>query len=152
RRVLIAWLRPRLLRRLAGASPIPPRADARHTLVIALDHVDRLAQAGLRGGDADLARLEPALRRHPHAVVAPHARAPGDLLRLPGVGIDHAAAPAILDHESRRAVRVERGHLVVDVAAHSDADPALNAKVVALADVVEAVKLDHDMMRGVAAS
>src|SRR5262249_57624487 len=109
-----------------------------HALIIALDHIDRLAQAGLRGGDADFARLEAALRGHPHAVMAPHARAPGHLLRLPSVGIDHAAAPAILDHESRRPVPLEPGHLLVDVAAHGDADPAFDAEreVVALAYVV----------------
>src|SRR5207302_8875554 len=65
--------------------------------------------------DADLARFDAALGRHPHAVVTPDARAEGHLLRLPVVGIDDAAAPAVLDHEAGRRVGIERGHLVVDV-------------------------------------
>src|SRR5262245_66574207 len=83
------------LRRLAAQDAIPPGADAGHELVVALDHVDRLAQAARRGRDADRARLGALFGRHPQTVVSPHARAPGDLLRPPIVDVDHAPAPAI---------------------------------------------------------
>src|SRR5262249_37084063 len=93
-----------LLRRLAPHHAIPPGADARRGLVIAFDHIHRLAQAGRGGLDADRARLGPLFRRHPQTVVAPHARAPGDLFRLPAVDVNDAAAPAVLHHESRRRI------------------------------------------------
>src|SRR6476619_3490231 len=83
------------LRRFAAQHAVPPRADPGRELVVALEHVHRLAQTGGGGADTHLARLDPLLRRHPHAVVAPHAGAPGDLLRLPIVDVDHAAAPAV---------------------------------------------------------
>src|SRR5215475_7554245 len=145
---------PRLLRRFTGTCCVPPRTDARHALVIAFDHVHRLAQTGGRRRDPDLARLDAALGRHPHAIVAPQARAPGDFLLLPVLGIYHAPAPAIFDHEARWAVGIKRGHLVVDVPAERDADASLDAerKVVALADIVEIVELDHQMMHGIAPS
>src|SRR6266540_6069806 len=106
-----------LLRRLAAQHAIPPGADAGHELVVALDHVGRLAQARRRGRDADRAGFGALFGGHPQTVVPPHARPPGDLLRLPIVDVDHAPAPAILDNESGRRVRVERGDLVVDVPA-----------------------------------
>src|SRR5262245_58779431 len=93
------------LRRLAAQDAIPPRTDAGHGLVVALDHVDRLAQPACRGRDTDRAGLGALFWGHPETVVAPHARAPGNLLRLPIVDVDHAPAPAVLDHESGRRVR-----------------------------------------------
>src|SRR5262252_6921640 len=142
-----------LLRGLAPHHAIPPGADAGCELVIALDHVDRLAQASRRGLDADRARLGALLRRHPQPVVAPHARAPGDLFRPPPLDVDDSSAPAVLHHESRRRIRIERGDLVVDVPAQRDADAAFLAQrqIVALPDVVEAEELHHQMMGGAAA-
>ena len=74
-------------------------------------------------------------------------------MRLPIVDVDHAPAPAILDHESGRRVRVERSDLVVDVAAQRDPDSVFFAEgqIVALPHVVEAVELHHQMVGGAAA-
>src|SRR5262249_27824950 len=140
------------LRRLAARDRIPPRAHARHEPVIALDHVDRLAQAARCAGDANVAGLDALFRGEPHALVPPHARAPGDFFRLPIVEVAAATAPAVFDHEAGRRIGVERGDLVVDVAAERGADAALLAEreIIALPDVVEAVELDHQMVRGVA--
>src|SRR5688572_2358146 len=91
-----------LLRRLAPKHAIPPGTDARCELVVALDHVDRLAQPGRGGFDADRARLGALFGAHPQPVVAPHARAPGHFFGLPVVDVDDAPAPAVFDHESRR--------------------------------------------------
>src|SRR3954471_23834291 len=75
---------------------IPPGTDAGHAIVVALQHLHRLAQARFGGFDAELTRLLALLRRHPFAVVAPQARAVLALERLPAVVIDHLAAPAVL--------------------------------------------------------
>src|SRR6266540_1868801 len=125
---------PTLLGCFAADDAVPPGAHTGRELVVALDHVDRLAQPGRGGADAQLARLDAFLRGHPHAVVAPHAGTPGDFLGLPIVDVDDASAPAVLDHESGRRVRVERGDLVVDVAAERHANAAFLAErqVVAL--------------------
>src|SRR5947209_5949521 len=47
---------------------IPPGTDAGHAVVVAFQHLHRLAQPRLRGLDAELARLFALLRRHPFAV------------------------------------------------------------------------------------
>src|SRR4029077_21283554 len=82
----------------------------------------------------------------PGAVVAPHARAFLALRRLPGGDVDRARAPAVFDHEGGRRPAVERRDEIAGVAAERDADTAFLAErqIVALADVVEAVKLHHD--------
>ncbi len=142
-----------LLRRLTACDGVPPGAHAGHLVVVAVDHVDRLAQPGGGGLDANGACLDALLRRHPHAVVPPHAGTPGDLLAVPVVHVDHTAAPAVFHHEAGRRVRIEGGDLVVDVAAERDADTAFLAErqVIALAHVVEIVELDHQMVGGAAA-
>src|SRR5262249_3744213 len=48
---------------------VPPGADAGHGIVIARDHLDRLALTVLGGLDAELARFLLLFRRHPAALV-----------------------------------------------------------------------------------
>src|SRR5262249_23922552 len=93
-------LSPALFRRLSPHHAIPPGADAGGGLVMAHDDVHRLAPAARGGLDADRARLGALVRCHPQPVVAPHARPPGDLFRLPAVHVDDTSAPAVLHHES----------------------------------------------------
>src|SRR5262249_40979529 len=82
---------------------IPPRTRAGLQLVISFHHLHRYPRSRLRGPDAHVARLGAAFGRQPRAVMPPQARAFGALVRRPGVGIDAAPAPAVLDQEVRRA-------------------------------------------------
>src|SRR5258708_23758447 len=81
---------------------VPPRADVAGELVIAFHHVERQAIALLGVGNAKLARLVALLVVEPVALVAPQARALGDDLGRPGLGVVAAAAPAVFEHELRR--------------------------------------------------
>src|SRR5438270_7834853 len=73
---------------------VPPGAHARGELVIALDHLYRLADAVLGQGDPHRARLGPLVGREPRTVVTPQAGPTRDFCRNPGARIDRAAAPA----------------------------------------------------------
>src|SRR5207253_2256484 len=84
---------------------------------------------------------------------APHslfALAPSDRRR--GRVKGDAAAPAILDHETRRGVGIERSHLVIDVTAERGAYAPLFAQreVIALSYIVQAEKLYHQVVGGIA--
>src|SRR5829696_3218583 len=118
---------------------IPPGTGAGLKLVISFDHLHRNAGAGLRRLDAHGARLGAAFRRKPRAIVAPQARPLGALVRRPGLKIDGAATPAILDEKIGRAPGIERRHVVVDVTAERGADHLglPQRQIVGLADVVE---------------
>src|SRR5919197_4748165 len=96
---------------------VTPRAGAGHHLVIAFDHLHWPTITTLGERVAVGAGLLALLRRQPGAVVAPHARAFLALRRLPGRRIDHAAAPAVLDHEVGRRPGVERSEIIAGVAA-----------------------------------
>src|SRR4051794_2664486 len=61
--------------RLLRLHLVPPRTDAGHAVVVAVEHLHRLAQPRFGGLDAEQARFLALLRRHPAAVVAPKARA-----------------------------------------------------------------------------
>src|SRR6516164_9677184 len=86
----------------------PTRADAGHEIVIAGDHLHRLALAVLGGLDAEPARVLLLFRRHPAPLVPPQARAELALERLPGAVVDQLAAPAVLDQKARGVPGVER--------------------------------------------
>src|ERR1051325_7648558 len=77
-----------------GGGGVPPRADVAGELVVAFHHVERQAIALLGVGDAKLARLVALLLVEPVALVTRQARALGDDLGLPVLGVDRAAAPA----------------------------------------------------------
>src|SRR5947207_9926108 len=81
-----------------GGGGVPPRADVARQLVIAFHHVERQAIALLGVGNAQLACLVALLFVEPVALVAPQARALGDDLGRPVLGVDGAAAPAIFEH------------------------------------------------------
>src|SRR5262249_55994704 len=85
--------RRRLFRALfssfAAHDAVPPRTDALHQLVIAVDHVDRLAQAGGGCLHANGTRPDPLLRGHPEAIVPPHAGTPAAFLPLPVLPLHH---------------------------------------------------------------
>src|SRR5262245_16649314 len=127
---------------------VPPGADAGHAIVIALDHLHRLALAVLRGLDAEQSRLLLLLGRHPAPLVTPQAGAELALERLPGVVVDHLPAPAVFHQKARWIPGVERGHVIAGVAAERDADALgiAEREIVALADVVEAKKLHHHVV------
>src|SRR5947207_4567597 len=76
---------------------VPPGADAGHEIVVAGDHLDRLALTVLGGLDAQPARLLLLFRRHPTPLMTPQAWTKFALERLPGGVVDELAAPAVLD-------------------------------------------------------
>src|SRR5262245_65346728 len=121
---------------------VPPGAHARHEIVIARDHLDRLALAVLGGLDAELARFLLLFRRHPAPLVTPQARAEFALERLPGAVVDELAAPTVLDQKARRVPCVERGDVIAGMAAERDADAlgVTEREIVALAHIVAAVE------------
>src|SRR6516162_890918 len=127
---------------------VPPGADAGHEIVIAREHLDRLALAVLGGLDAEPARVLLLFRRHPAPLVPPQARTEFALQRLPGVVVDQLAAPAVLDQKARRVPGVERGDVIAGMAAERDADALglAEREIVALAHIVEAVELHHHVM------
>src|SRR6185436_7604854 len=53
---------------------VPPRADARHAVVVAVEHLHRLALAVLGRLDAQQPRLLALFRRHPAPLMAPQTR------------------------------------------------------------------------------
>ena len=116
--------------------------------VIAVHHVERDAKPIGGVVDAQVARDLALLLGDPVPLVAPQARALGDDLDLPVLGVDRTAAPAVLEHELRRRPRIERHDVVVDVAAERGCDHLGIAlgEVVALADVVEEAGLHHQVM------
>src|SRR5258708_12359145 len=81
---------------------VPPRADVARQLVIAFHHVERQAIALLGVGNAKVARLVALLFVEPVALVTPQARALGDYLRRPVLGVDGTAAPAVFEHVLRQ--------------------------------------------------
>src|SRR6266536_5414067 len=150
---LLAPIKPGPKEYLAAglARCVPPRAGAGRERVIPLDHLHGLALSLERGARAHLARLDELVGRDPGALVPPQARPIRHLGRLPGVGIDRAAAPAVLDQEARRRARIERGHEIVGMPAERRGGAALLARgeIIGLADVVEHEELDHEMMDAV---
>ncbi|MPM22577.1 hypothetical protein SDC9_69034 [bioreactor metagenome] len=68
-------------------------------VVRAVPDVDRVAAAFGGGPDPHPARRLAHLRSEPGPLVAPQARALGELVRLPPVDVDPPAAPAELEHE-----------------------------------------------------
>src|SRR5262249_61628079 len=88
---------------------VPPGADAGHEMVIALDHLDRLALAVLGGLDAELARVLLLFRRHPAPLVPPQARTQFALERLPRAVVDQLAAPTVLDQKAPGVTGVRSG-------------------------------------------
>src|SRR5687768_16910051 len=86
-------------------------------------------------------------------LVAPEARSIEGFVWLPRGRIDNATAPAVLDEESGRAVRVERSHEIIGVPAERVGDaPVVDAgQVVALPYIVQARELDHQMMKALPA-
>src|SRR5208282_1415248 len=135
-------------RNLPRFDGIPPGTDAGHDLVIAFDHLHRPAIAVRRVLEPLRTGLGAVLLRQPGAIVAPHARAFLALACLPGVDIDRARAPAVLDHEGGRRPSVERGDEIAGMPSQRDRDAALftERKIVTLADIVEAENLHHDVM------
>src|SRR5262249_3104006 len=88
---------------------IPPGANAAHTLVIAVDHLQRcvvrLRSWHRRGGGGRL-RLWCFSPRFAQPLVHPKAAEGLQLDRLPA-GADFAATPSMLDQEVRRRAHVE---------------------------------------------
>src|SRR5262249_13921055 len=76
---------------------VPPGADAGHEIVVAGDHLNRLALTVLGGLDAQPARLLLLFRRHPTPFMTPQTWTKLALERLPGGVVDELAAPAVLD-------------------------------------------------------
>src|SRR5689334_12641159 len=85
--------------------------------------------------------------------MSPKTRAVVAFERLPSVGIDRSAAPAIFDQEARWRARVERSHEVVGVPTqrHTHASFFLLREVVGLPDIIERSQLDHQVMEAVGA-
>src|SRR6266568_1312051 len=132
---------------LALLHAVPPGTDPRRELIIAFHHLHRPAIALGAEIEAQLARGGLVLRREPGAIVPPQARALLALAGLPGVGVDRARAPAVFDHESGRRPGVERGDEIAGMAAERRRHAALAERdVVALAEVIEAEHLHHDVM------
>src|SRR5262249_16591562 len=127
---------------------VPPGAHAGHEIVIARDHLDRLALAILGGLDAELARFLLLFRRHPAPLVTPQARAEFALERLPGCVVDELAAPAVFDQKARRVPGIERGDVIAGMATERDADAlgVAEREIVALSHIVETVELHHHVM------
>src|SRR5262249_23222566 len=125
---------------------VPPGADAEHDIVIARDHLDRLALAVLGGLDAELARFLLLFRRHPAALGTPSTQFALEGLR--GFVVDRLAAPAVLHQKARRVPGIERGDVIAGMAAERDADAlgVAEREIVALAHIVEAVELHHHVM------
>src|SRR5205823_319589 len=119
---------------------IPPGADAGHEVVIAFDHLHRLALAVLGSLDAQPPRLLLLLRRHPAPLVAPQAGPEFALKRSPGAVVDQLAAPAVFHQKTRRIAGVERGDVIAGMAAKRDRDAlgVAEREIIALPDVVEA--------------
>src|SRR6516164_10828966 len=92
----------------ARGDAIPPRTNAGHYLVIAIDHLDRLTITGCGIGKPQRTRLGVIFRRQPTAIVAPYAWPFFALVSLPAVDVDRPRPPAILDHECRRRPCVKR--------------------------------------------
>src|SRR5262249_60311531 len=88
---------------------VPPGADARHEIVVAVDDLHRLALAVLGRLDAEAARLLLLLGRHPAPLGPPQAGAGLALERLPGVVGDEPPAPTRIHHEPRRVPGGGRG-------------------------------------------
>src|SRR3984885_5136347 len=80
------------LRRGSRFEVVPPRADAGHDFVIAVNHLHRPAKAVGGVLQPQRAGLGAVLLREPGAVVAPHARAFLALERLPRLDVDRARA------------------------------------------------------------
>src|SRR5580704_8201077 len=98
-KVLSAVSTPRKRVSVIALHPIPPRAGARHHLVVAFHHLHGRAQALAGGVHAHVAGDVPVLFGKPDALMAPDARAVMHLDRPPVCRIDLAAAPAAFDHE-----------------------------------------------------
>src|SRR5712691_9039336 len=128
--------------------PVPPGADAGREIVVAVDDLHRLALAILGRLDAEAPRLLLLFGRHPAPLVPPQARAELALERLPAVVVDELPAPTVFHQEAGGIPGVERGDVVAGMAPERDADAlgCAEREIVALADVVEAVELDHHMM------
>src|SRR5262249_10157325 len=69
---------------------IPPRTNAGHTVVVAVHHLDRLAEALLGVGEAERASLVLVFLGQPGAIVPPHARTFLALVGLPVGNVDVA--------------------------------------------------------------
>src|SRR5215210_3076681 len=80
--------------------------------------------------------------------MTPQTRAFGALMRRPIVRIDAAPAPAVFEQEFRRRPGIERGHVIVDMAAERGADHFRLAlrEIVSLSDIVEITQLHHQVM------
>src|SRR5262249_48604170 len=127
---------------------VPPRADAGHEIVIAGDHLSRLALPVLGGFDAQPARLLLLFLRHPTALVAPQTRTELAFKRLPDAVVNQLAAPAVLDQKPRRIPGVEGSHVIAGVTTERNpyALGIAKGKIVALAHIIEAVELDHHVV------
>src|SRR5258707_9911836 len=111
---------PYLLARLATLfHAVPPGADAGHEIVVAREHLDRLALAVLGGLDAEPARVLLLFGRHPAPLVPPQARTEFALERPPRAVVDQLAAPPVLDQKARRGPGVERGGGIVGIDDHA---------------------------------
>src|SRR5260221_13544901 len=112
-----------LLPRLATLfHAVPPGTDAGHEIVIAREHLARLALAVLGGLDAEPARVLLLSPRHPAPLVPPQARTEFALQRPPDAVVDHLAAPTVLDQKARRVPGVERADVIAGMAAGRDAN------------------------------
>src|SRR5262249_16352966 len=140
--------RPRSSGLAASLHAVPPRADAGHEIVIAGDHLNRLALPVLGGFDAQPARLLLLFLRHPTALVAPQTRTELAFKRLPDAVVNQLAAPAVLDQKPRRIPGVEGSHVIAGVTTECDRDALgiAKGKIVALAHIIEAVELDHHVV------
>src|SRR5262249_48841897 len=122
---------------------VPPGTDAGRELVVAVDHLHRPAIALSGELQAQLARARLLLGRAPGGAAPPRAGPSRALARVPGGGVDAAAAPAVFHHEARRRPGVERGEEIAGMSAERGGEPPLLAdrEIVTLPDIVEAVEL-----------
>src|SRR5262245_13528561 len=131
---------------------IPPRAHALQALKVAVHHLKRCAQHLLlctrpQVGGRRVLTAESAKQ----SVMPPETCDARQLLRLPGGVVDVAPTPAILDKKIRRRVHIERCHEIIIVAAERRDDllAVHERQVVALADVVERIQFDHQVMHSI---
>src|SRR5271165_223189 len=71
------------------------------------------------------------------------------LMRLPGCRVYDAATPSVLDEKPRRRVRIEGCHVIVRMPPERvrDASVLELREIIALADIIEAAHLHHEMVQ-----
>src|SRR5882762_4966582 len=92
--------------------------------MIAVHHLDGSPVARLGEFQAHVPRGRALIRREPSPLVTPEAWTFLALEGLPGIRIDRAGAPSVLDHEGGRRPGIERRDEIAGVAPERDRQAA----------------------------